>query len=79
MLRELVLVASQEHRIAPLGQSHREETEWYKKTIQELTTKLDDKKKGRDDASENLGQPFKNLQQSMEYQAFRQSFPRSRG
>lgn len=62
--------ASQEGRIAGLEHSQRAETESYKKTIQELTTKLDDKQTS-DDAFENLRQSFKNLRQSMECQAAR--------
>lgn len=75
-LRELV--ASQEDRIAGLERSQHAETESNKKTIQELTTYLDnmkddddDNKTPCDDAFENLCQSFKNLQQSMECQAAR--------
>ncbi|KAH0830296.1 hypothetical protein J3R83DRAFT_1663 [Lanmaoa asiatica] len=69
-------VASQEGRITDLEFSQRAETDSYKKTIQELTTNLDnmkvvDDKKSRDDALENLCQSFKNFQQSMECQAAR--------
>jgi len=69
-------IASQEGRIAGLEYSLRAETESYKKTIQELTTKLDnmkvdDDKKTRDDAIENFRQSFKNFRQSMECQAAR--------
>ncbi|KAH0839423.1 hypothetical protein J3R83DRAFT_154 [Lanmaoa asiatica] len=49
-------------------------TESYKKTIKELTTKVDNVKvdddgKSRDDTLENLCQYLKNFQRSMEYQA----------
>lgn len=69
-------VASQEDRIAGLELSQCAETDSCKKTIQELTTKLDnmrveDDKKGSEDALESLCQSFKNFQQSMECQAAR--------
>ncbi|KAF8126493.1 hypothetical protein EV363DRAFT_573872 [Boletus edulis] len=71
-------VACQEDRIASLERSQRAETESYKKTIQELTTKLsamkvEDEKKQKicDDALENLRQSVKNLQQLMACQAAR--------
>ena len=59
-------VAIQEDRIAYLERSQCLETESYKKTIQELTTKLDSVK-----VDENFCQSFKNLQRSMECQAAR--------
>ena len=69
-------VASQGDHITGLELSQRAETDFYKKTIQELTTKLDNMKVDDDkmscgDALENLRQSFKNFQQSMECQAAR--------
>ncbi|KAF8553758.1 hypothetical protein OG21DRAFT_1195821 [Imleria badia] len=61
-------VVSQEDRIAGPELSQRAEKDAYKRTIQELTTELDnmkvddDKKKTRDDAFDSLCQSFKNLQ-----------------
>jgi hypothetical protein len=60
-------VASQEDRIAGLEHSQRAETESYKKTIQELTTKVDEMKVDDDRKT----QSFKNFQQSMECQGAR--------
>ena len=62
-------IAFQEDRITGLERSRRAETDSYKKTIQELTTKLDNK--SREDALESLLQSFKNFHQSMECQAAR--------
>ncbi|KAG8217232.1 hypothetical protein J3R82DRAFT_5319 [Butyriboletus roseoflavus] len=69
-------VVSQEDRMAGLELSQRAETDSHKKTIQELTTKLDnmkvdDDKKSCSDALENFRRSFKNFQQSMECQAAR--------
>lgn len=60
-------VASQGDRIAGLEHSRRAETESYKRTIQELTTKVDEMKVSDDRKT----QSFKNFQQSMECQAAR--------
>lgn len=71
-------VAFQEDRIADLEDSKRAEADAYQRTIQGLTTTLDNmevvndyKRKARDEAFQNLSQSFKILQRSTECQAAR--------